>query len=97
VQRVVSRGDRTGRYVPVKQLLATHKQFARAFEQYIELVESITLWNTDCGDGTLKKIAHKTEGRFDIIARSEYAEFRKTANLNEDATTPDEIDCASED
>jgi hypothetical protein len=61
------------------------------FEQYIDLVDSISLWKTDCGDGTLKKIASKTGDHFDIISPDEYAEFRKSANLNEDANTPDEI------
>ena len=96
IERVVKRGDRTGRYVPIRDLLSTHKKFAAAFEQYIELVDSISLWKTDCGNGTLKKIASKTGGHFDIILPAEYNEFRKSANLNEDATTPDEIDRGEE-
>jgi len=96
VERVVKRGDRSGRYVPIRDLLSTHKQFAAVFEDYIELVDSISLWKTDCGDGTLKKIASKTGDRFDILSPDEYAAFRKSANLNEDATTPDEIDRGEE-
>lgn len=92
VQRVVKRGDRSGRYVPIRDLLSTHKKFATVFEQYIDLVDSISLWKTDCGDGMLMKIASKTGDHFDIISPDEYAEFRKSANLNEDANTPDEID-----
>lgn len=92
IERVVKRGDKSGRYVPIRDLLSTHKKFASVFEKYIDLVDSISLWKTDCGNGTLKEMASKSGDRFDIISADDYAEFRKSANLNEDATTPDEID-----
>jgi predicted ABC-type ATPase len=92
LERVRERGDRTGRYVPVKDLLATHKKFARFFEHYVPLADFVELWKTDCRDGkTEEKIAEKTDGYLDILFESEYAEFAKSANLNENATTPDEI------
>jgi predicted ABC-type ATPase len=92
VERVRQRGERTGRYVPVRDLLATHKKFARAFLFYLPLGDSIELWKTDCRDGNIEeKIAQKVGGRLDILNKFEYAEFRKSADLNEDATTPNEI------
>jgi predicted ABC-type ATPase len=92
VTRVRERGDKTGRYVPVKDLLTTHKNFTKWFVEYVGLADSVELWKTDCVDGNMvEKIADAVEGRLDVLLESEYAEFSASANLNENATTPDEI------
>lgn len=92
IARVRNRGEQTGRFVPIQALLGTHKNFARNFETYVRLADVVELWKTDCAEGeTAKRIAIKRDGNLDILSRSDYAEFGKSAELNENANSPDEI------
>jgi predicted ABC-type ATPase len=92
ISRMVERGKTTGRYVPIKALLTTHKNFARSFEKYVGLADAVELWKTDCADSkSAELIAVKQDDHLDILRPGDYAEFEKSRQLNENANTPDEI------
>lgn len=85
VQRAVKRAQRSGRFVPLKDLLKAHKGFAGAFEDYARLADEARLFDNS---GTKHRtIAEKTADGLQIGDESAYNEFRGRSQINDQATT----------
>lgn len=90
VRRNADRAGRTGRYVPVSSQLEAHKGFSQGFESYAARADRAELFDTN--SGVERSIAAKSAGGELVVYRpEEYAEFQKKADLDPEASGPDEL------
>lgn len=88
-ERAHDRAKKSGRYVPVDQLLLAHKRFTPAFKQYADIADSAELI-----DNTTEPtvIAEKSSSGLNIINREEYDKaVARSENVNTEARTINEI------
>ncbi|PRP88167.1 hypothetical protein PROFUN_03990 [Planoprotostelium fungivorum] len=88
VQRGIIRGIETGRTVPVRSQLQSHKLFSSNFPRYTELCDEVYLYHnqTDQYTHSPTLIVKKEEGReLKVIEEGLYRDFLRKRDINVDA------------
>ncbi len=89
MDRVLARGEQTGRHVPPDQVLAAHRGFALAFPEYAKRVDSAVLFDTN---GDHRIIATKNHGgELEILDPVGYRDFLRKQDINLKATGPADL------
>eukprot|EP00899_Mesostigma_viride_P025497 jgi/Mesvir1/6131/Mv00835-RA.1 len=91
VVRGMRRALLTGRGVPVRRQLASHRMFAAAFERYVRLVDKATLFSSNVLGGAPRIIAYKEGNSTLMVDREEYPRFQAIALVDENAQSAEEI------
>lgn len=88
VKRNFDRAQETGRYVPVDVQLEAHKGFSQGFLEYLDMVNSAELWDTNGPEPRL--IAEKKPGSDELTVYDDEAweAFKKKASLDPHASGP---------
>ncbi|MCM3923075.1 zeta toxin family protein [Frankia sp. AiPs1] len=86
VQRAATRGEQSGRYVPIKHQLDAHRGFSQGFERYAEKADSAYLYDTNSAP---RQMAVKEfGGSLEILDPRAYERFQAKSDINPDATGP---------
>lgn len=85
IPRAIKRARRSGRYVPLSELVKAHKGFAAAFEQYAGIADHAELFENS-GEAPVQ-IAGTTDGALVAHDQAAYNTFRNRSQINEQAGT----------
>jgi N12 class adenine-specific DNA methylase len=88
VVRAINRAKKTNRWVPISSLLAAHKQFNGAFEDYAKIVDMASLFDNTTGR---QEIAQLVDGKLVITNQEAYNQVADRSHINERASTLREI------
>lgn len=75
------------RFVPVRDLLAAHKGFSQAFEQYAAIADSAILFDNEVGKGEKPRLiaGRGPGGKLQVLDEKAYTEFVQKGRLNDQA------------
>eukprot|EP00760_Papus_ankaliazontas_P012794 PhM_4_TR15558/c0_g1_i1/m.82696 len=92
VQRAILRQIDTTRGVPIRSLLQSHKRFSENFPRYVEMFDSVTLYNNnvrvDLDAGEVPPVIARKEGPgrpLEVLNRDAYTTFLKYQTIDENA------------
>ena len=87
--RAVARYTQTLRWVEIEELLKGHKNVSKHFDEYIDLVDDVRLYDSNPKEPQL--ILSKESGTVEIVDEKSYNEFVQKGGINEKAKTLREI------
>lgn len=87
--RSVVRYTQKQRWVHIPALLEGHKNVSKHFDEYVDLVDDVRLYDSNPKEPQL--ILSKESGTVEIVDEKSYNEFRKKGGINEKAKTLREI------
>lgn len=95
VQRAVKRAERSGRFVPLGELLKAHKGFASAFEDYARLADEAYLYDNS-GEAP-RLLAESPAGKraLQVLDQDGYNQLGQRRAINETAGTYRELQAAA--
>ncbi|KAG8347570.1 hypothetical protein TRVL_01599 [Trypanosoma vivax] len=96
VRRGILRNFSTGQSAPIQTQLRSFRLFAENFNEYVSLVDTVTLYNNNVfaylGKGELPPvIAEKTDDQLEIRDTGAFALFLRQQHLNENASNAEEL------
>lgn len=90
VEHNAKRAGEQGRHVPEEVQLTAHRSFSEGFEQYVELADTVELWDMDEPEPRLIAVKERG-GKLEVLDEGLFEAFKRKASLNPKAQGPDEL------